>query len=260
MNFVIVTQKDLFFTPEFFRVFLASDYPGTCRGVVVQSTLGNRSTAAFLKRMHAFYGTKDFLLQGLRHLKLTLQARLYDTGLTSRPVSIENWCRRHGVPVLDFQSVNSPGFKNWLKEHTIDLVVSIAASEKFDEELLELPPMGCINFHNAPLPRYRGMLPNFWQMYHGEEVSTLTVHEMTPELDRGAVLYRQETPIRPEYSFYDLAEVTKRRSAEALAEILKRYRENRMEKKPMPEGEGSYFTFPGREDVKAFKQKGNRLI
>lgn len=260
MNFVIVTQSDLFFTPAFFRAFFAADYHGTCKGVVVQPTLNNASTFALARRMHAFYGTRDFLREGLRHAWLTLKAKLYEWNLSAEPVSIENHARAHGVPVLPFESVNGKDFKKWLKEHNIDLVVSIAASELFDEELLELPPMGCINFHNAPLPRYRGMLPNFWQMYHGEEVSTLTVHEMSPELDRGMIIYRQETPIREEQSFYDLAAITKRRSAEALTEVLEMYETGRVEKRPMPAEESSYFSFPGREEVKEFKRKGGKLI
>lgn len=260
MNFVIVTQNDLFFTPEFFRAFFGSDYPGACRGVVVQPTLSDGSALALVKRMHAFYGTIDFLREGFRHAWLTLKARLYDWNLSAEPVSIRNHARAHGIPVLPHESVNGKDFKNWLKEHNIDLVVSIAASELFDEELLELPPEGCINFHNAPLPRYRGMLPNFWQMYHGEEVSVLTVHEMTPKLDRGGIIYRQETPIRPGMSFYELAAAAKRRSADALREVLGMYREGDVEKRPMPDEEGSYFTFPGREEVKRFKQKGYKLI
>ena len=43
---------------------------------------------------------------------------------------------------------------------------------------------------------YRGMMPTFWQLLHGEKHAVITVHEMAEELDAGAVLGTLECPLR----------------------------------------------------------------
>ncbi|NGP75950.1 formyl transferase [Balneolaceae bacterium YR4-1] len=260
MKFIIVTQGDILYTPIFFREFFAADYAGTCKGVMVQEPLGNKSMWGLIKRMLAFYGPLDFMRQGFTYVYKKLRAKGYEWNLIREPVSIENMARHHNVPVLSFTSVNNGEFKQWVRDQEIDLIVSIAASELFDEEVLELPTHGCINFHNAPLPHYRGMLPNFWQMHHGEEFSVLTVHTMTEALDKGEIVYQQKTPIKSGYSLEDLIRLTKKKSAGALVEVLRQFHEKEVSYAPMPDEEGSYYTFPGRSDVREFKSKGKRLF
>lgn len=260
MNFIIVTQGDILYTPVFFEEFFSKEYAEECKGVMVQDALGNKSFLGLLKRMYSFYGFVDFTKQGIRYVLSKLWAKFYDRNLTTEAVSIENIVKKHNIPVLPFESVNTEDFKRYIKDHDVDLVVSIAASEIFKKEILDLPKFGCINFHNAPLPDYRGMLPNFWQMYNDEDCSVLTVHTMTEDLDRGEIIYQQETRIQPEYSLEDLIFLTKRKSAEALVEVLEAFRESEVNYKPMPEREGSYFTFPEREDVVAFKSNGKTLF
>jgi methionyl-tRNA formyltransferase len=260
MNFVIVTQGDLLYTPVFFSEFFSSSCKGSCKGIIVQEALGNKSYPALIKRMYSFYGLFYFLKQGFNFCFKKIQAKLYEKSISSKVISISNVAGHYGIPTLPCESVNTNEFKQWIKDNNIDLIISIAASEVFGKEILELPTYGCINFHNAPLPNYRGMLPNFWQMYHDEDYSVLTVHTMTEDLDRGKIIYQQKTKIKAEYSLEDLIFVTKRKSADVLARILKQFDEHNIEYKVMPEETGSYFTFPGREDVREFRSKGKRLL
>ena len=53
-----------------------------------------------------------------------------------------------------------------------------------------------LNIHSGRLPKYRGMMPTFWQLLAGEREATITVHEMVPRLDAGAVLGKVEFPLR----------------------------------------------------------------
>lgn len=259
VNFIIVTQGDILYTPIFFEEFLGKGYEGNCKGVAIQDALGN-NIFELIKRMHAFYGTKDFIRQGLKFVSKRAKAKLYGLGIYDQPVSIANFASHFDIPVLPFKSVNTPAFKKWVKKNNIDLIVSIAASELFDEEILQIPSLGCINFHNAPLPNYRGMLPNFWQMYHDEEYSVLTVHTMTEELDKGEIIYQGKTEIKSEYSLEDLIFLTKKKSAGVMVKLLNQFREKEVNYRSMPDEEGSYFTFPDREAVRKFKDKGYTLL
>jgi len=120
--------------------------------------------------------------------------------------------------------------------------------------------MGCINIHNAPLPKYRGMLPNFWQMYHDERAIGITIHEINPKIDEGRIILQKHVAIRPNETLDSLIKRTKRIGAHFMIEAINMikagsvtYLENDPEK-------GSYFSFPTREDVKEFKRRGKRIM
>ncbi|HEX6776817.1 MAG TPA: formyltransferase family protein, partial [Ktedonobacterales bacterium] len=69
-----------------------------------------------------------------------------------------------------------------------DLIVVTGFPWKLPPALLAMPKLGCINFHPALLPRYRGPNPLFWQLMNGEPETGLTVPRMEPEFDTGPIL------------------------------------------------------------------------
>ncbi len=104
------------------------------------------------------------------------------------------------------------------------------------------------------------MLPNFWQMYQGEKESVLTIHQMVENLDKGDILLQRATPIREEMSLEQLIRTAKVRSARALWHLLDRFATESVEVTPLPEEEGSYFSWPTREEAKEFRRRGRRLL
>lgn len=79
-----------------------------------------------------------------------------------------------------------------------DLIVVTGFPWKLPPALLAMPKLGCINFHPALLPRYRGPNPLFWQLMNGETETGLTVHRMEPEFDTGPILAQRSIPIEPD--------------------------------------------------------------
>lgn len=263
MKLILVTQEDPFYLPIFFREFMprAIGLAGvTIAGVVVQKPLGKKSQRALARQMFEFYGWAHFLRQSTVYAWRKLSKQMHELGLWPRSFSIEYYVRRAGVELLGLTNVNSPAFVEFVRGHEIDLIVSVAGSQIFKKELLAAPRLGCINIHNASLPDYRGMLPNFWQMYHGERHSVMTIHEMDEELDRGRIVLQQETEIVSGMTLDALIRETKRTNAVALIRALELYRDGVVELRPLPAREGSYFTFPNRADVEEFKKRGYRIL
>ena len=93
-------------------------------------------------------------------------------------------------------SVNDPAYLARVKALAPDVLCSVAAPEIFRPPLLALAPRGAVNIHSGRLPVYRGMMPTFWQMMHGERAVTITVHEMAEKLDAGQVLATRTFPLR----------------------------------------------------------------
>ena len=46
----------------------------------------------------------------------------------------------------------------------------------------------CLNLHNGPLPRYRGVNPINWALKNGETSHGVTIHEITPGVDDGPII------------------------------------------------------------------------
>jgi len=174
--------------------------------------------------------------------------------------SIAQLCRAYEIPHEDIGNPNGSDFLAALKERSPDLIVSVACPYILKKPILQIAPLGCVNIHNAPLTKYKGMMPVFWQMYHGEPKIGITVHYMAPKVDEGAVLLKDELNILPGESLDHLMRRAKRHDAHCVAKVLRKIQNGRPPTLELNPSEGSYFTFPTREEIREFHKRGLRAI
>jgi len=264
MKIIIVTSEDPFYIPIFFerfyKLFAVRQWDIEITGLVMTEPLGNKTKWGLAIRMLGFYGLWGFVRQSFKYALQKVGKKLYNLGLKSSSFSIEYFTKKSGVDVLAFTDVNTPEFVKYVKDNKIDLITSVASSQIFKNEIIKAPKLGCINIHNAPLPNYRGMLPNFWQMYHGEEYSIMTIHEMVEMLDMGRIILQENTKIQKGMTLDQLIRETKKKNAKALIEVWGMFLKGKVDCKPLADNKGSYFTFPTKKDVADFKKRGYRLF
>lgn len=264
MKIIIVTQEDPFYMPIFFKHFFDKFDNITSgieiAGVAIQKPLGQRSKKHLVRKMVDFYGPISFFLQSLKYVTKIVEKKLNAIHILPASFSIEYFLRKNKVKLLKYKNVNSKKFIKFVEEGKIDLIVSVAASQIFKTRILKKPKLGCINIHNAPLPDYRGMLPNFWQMYYGEEFSVMTIHEMVEEVDKGKIIFQDRTKIEKGMTLDRLIKKTKKKNAQDLIKVLKMFEKNEVKYREIPAKEGSYFSFPTKKDVSEFRKKGYRII
>lgn len=266
LNVLFITQNDPFYVLSLFDELLVNYDCGAIHivGVVIQSTLG-RKKGALVRQMLAFYGPRDFIRVSFQYVLKTAMSFLAVTVFRGRFPgiwSIEHLFLRHHVPIVHAPNINDPSFVEWIRRKHIDLVVSVAASTKFREGLLRAPRFGCINIHNAKLPRNRGMLPNFWALYNYDEepVSGMTVHKMNASLDDGPIILQDDIVLDPTESLHQLILRTKRLNAHLLLKTMAMYGDGEPEYLPNDAAMATYNSFPTRADVRAFRAKGLRLL
>jgi methionyl-tRNA formyltransferase len=68
-----------------------------------------------------------------------------------------------------------------------DIIFSIDNFQIFGDELLEIARYGCINFHNGPIDRYRGVHAPSWAIFNDEKEHGVTWHYMQRRIDAGAI-------------------------------------------------------------------------
>ena len=250
MRVLFITEDDPLYVIHFFDVFLA-EYPAgeiEIVGVTVSRAF-HESQIATARRVLRFYGPVGFTRLARRVAAAKLRRR-----------SIERSVLDAGLPLVATESVNAPEYLDRVRSLEPDVIVSVAAPEIFRSELLGVPRLGCVNLHSGRLPRYRGMMPTFWQMVNGEPSVTITVHEMAEELDAGAVLGTRTAPIEPGATLAEMMIAGKREGARLMIEVLRELAAGTAERRPLDMDDASYFSFPERGDALELRRRGHRLI
>ncbi|KOP79102.1 methionyl-tRNA formyltransferase [Lysinibacillus sp. FJAT-14745] len=76
-----------------------------------------------------------------------------------------------------------------------DLIVTAAFGQILPKELLDTPPLGCINVHASLLPKYRGGAPIHQAIIDGEKETGVTIMYMEQKLDAGDIISQKAIPI-----------------------------------------------------------------
>lgn len=249
---VIVTQDDPFYMPVFFDSFFESiDHQVTVKRIVLFEPFGE-GTLDLARRMYGFYGPVNFFRLGVEYgVRTVLDA------VGVRAFSVERLAERHGVPTERRDTVNDESFVGRFDD--IDVLLSAASPEIFDADVLNAPIWGCLNVHTAALPEYRGMMPTFWALYHGDDEVGVTVHTMTEEIDKGQAVRRDRFPVEPDDTLDDVIIRGKRRGGRLAAAALRDVAAGEVTKTEIA-GEGSYFSFPSVEDRRELQQRGRELL
>lgn len=263
MKIVFFTQDDPFyvkvFFDEFFRIY---DKREEIQAIVISKSMGKKSKYLLAKQMLEFYGYYDFLKVGLKYAVFkTLSTRnLKNKNRSSRTYSVKQVADLYDIPILLKNDLNSKAFIDCVQKYNADLFISVASPIIWKEPLIKIPSMACINIHNAPLPNYRGMLPNFWQLYNRENKVGITIHRIDIGIDTGPIIEQAIIDlVGVDQSLDSLIRKTKRIGAHTMIDVIEKFRSDQVEYRKM-QGSGSYYSFPKKKDVQEFRKRGGRLL
>ena len=262
MNIVFFTQEDPFYVKVFFNAFFQNyKYLDEIKAVVISKPMGKKSTLKLAKQMFDFYGIIDFYKVGVKYTykKLMGKQSMNNRSGNIRTYTVKQLVESYGFDVIERSDLNSPEFHELISAYDADLFISVASPIIFKEKLINIPRLDTINVHNAPLPHYRGMLPNFWQLYHGEREAGITVHRIETGIDTGDVLARESVPIAPGDTLHDMIVKTKMLDVKLIFKVIEDFRHGRVQYTKMESG-GSYYSFPTRKDVREFRKRGRSLM
>lgn len=149
---------------------------------------------------------------------VTQPPRRKGRGLKESPSPVALRCREMGVEAAVPDNVRTPGFLRWLTGLEPDLVVVVAYGKILPPQLLEAPPLGCVNLHASLLPELRGAGPIQWAIARGYGTTGVTLMQMDEGMDTGPILLQEKVVIGAGETAPELG----RRLAEAGAHLLRR--------------------------------------
>ena len=105
---------------------------------------------------------------------------------------VKEWAVERNIPVFQPMKIREPEAIETLKKYYAGIFVVAAVGQILPKEILDMPPLGCVNVHASLLPKYRGAAPIQWAVINGDKVSGVTTMQMGVGLDDGDMLLKQE--------------------------------------------------------------------
>lgn len=142
-------------------------------------------------------------IQGLIDAGHTLKAIVSDVGAPEYNIQLNvfsDYASTNSIPFL--ASSNETEIADFLQSiGTFDIGVSANHSRILTNIVLDLFPLGILNFHGGDLPRYRGNACQAWAIINGEKQVAACIHRMIPDVvDIGPIVSR---------SVYQISDSTK---------------------------------------------------
>ncbi|MFR0768689.1 MAG: methionyl-tRNA formyltransferase [Dysosmobacter sp.] len=176
-----------------------------------------------------FMGTPDFAAVSLKRL---VEDGHEICGVFTQPDKPRN--RRHklafspvkeyalsqGLTVYQPTKMRDGTALELVKSLAPELIVVVAYGRILPKDILDVPPLGCVNVHASLLPKYRGAAPSTGPSSTVTRETGVSIMYMAEELDAGDVILTAKTPIDPEEDLPALWDRLAKVGAEALAEAL----------------------------------------
>lgn len=144
------------------------------------------------------------------------------------------------LPIIQPHKLRNAAVIEQLRKWKADVFVVAAFGHILNQELLDLPPYGCINVHASLLPRWRGAAPIQASILNGDLETGVTIMKMDAGVDTGPILSQERTTIKPDETSGDLSHRLGEIGAELLLKTLPRYLSGDILPKPQDNDAATY--------------------
>ena len=202
-----------------------------------------------------FMGSPDFALPTLRALHekfnvvgvVTQPDRPAGRGQQEQSPEVKVLAQELGLPFIQPNSLKQTSALSQLEKWSPDVIVVAAFGQILRENILTLPPYGCVNVHASLLPRWRGAAPVQAALLN-DEVTGVTIMKMDKGLDTGPILSQREIFITDEMTAGTLFDQLAQIGAHLLAETLPKYIYGEIQPHPQDDALATYAPRLKRED------------
>lgn len=254
MRIVIITQDEPFYLAKNLRHLMGvlpkhSEIVGCTINAV--SPFGKKeSFMDKAKKTHSIFGTSFFLHYGKKFVLSKL----------SRKNNVRKVLDEYQIPEIKLEKgINHPDSVAALQKLKPDLLLSILGNQIFKDPIINLAPKGCLNLHTALLPKYRGLMPTFWVLKNQEKYTGVSVFYVDKGIDSGSIVVQKKVEIGNRTQ-EELIQHTKKLGMEAIAEAVDIIEKDEVKIIENDASQKTYFTFPTKDDVKAFRKAGKKFF
>jgi len=177
-----------------------------------------------------FMGTPEFAQVALRALVedgqeialvLTQPDKPKGRGYTLTPSEVKAYALEQGLRVETPNTLRTPEAEEMLRSVGADLFVVAAYGKILPENILHIPPLGCICIHASLLPAWRGAAPIQRAIMNGDKVGGITMMYMDAGIDTGDIILQKSIQIPDDMTAGQYHDEMAKVGAEAATEFLR---------------------------------------
>ncbi len=165
-------------------------------------------------------------------------------------VDLGEICRQNDIDYLYVKNANDTIAKEYMKSKDSDLIFCLGWSQLLDEEVLDIPRLGCIGFHPAALPFNKGRHPLIWALALGLEETASTLFLMDAKADTGKIVSQKSVKIAYEDDAGSLYDKVMETAVSQLVEVIRDFESGSVNLISHLPDEGNSWRKRGKEDGK----------
>ncbi len=151
-----------------------------------------------------FAGTPDFAVPALAALikaghnvvlVLTQPDRPSGRGMKLKASPVKELALQHAIAVFQPETLKDVDAQARIEAVKADVMIVAAYGLIIPTNFLQMPRLGCYNIHASLLPRWRGAAPIHRALLAGDAETGVTIMEVVPALDAGAMVSKGVLPI-----------------------------------------------------------------
>jgi len=218
-----------------------------------------------MKLNFAFFGTPSIASETLEILAnngyvpsiiVTSPDKPAGRGLQITPTPVSVWALKNNIPCLKPEKINQD-FINELKKLNIDLFIVVAYGKILPEALINTPKLETINIHYSLLPKWRGASPLEASLLNGDNVTGVSIQQMSFKLDSGPIIGLKEITIDEKIAKEELRDKLIKLGGDLLCEIIPKIIDKSITPVIQDESIATYCTKINKEDGKIDIINGN---
>lgn len=177
-----------------------------------------------------FAGTPEFAVPALAALieaghqivmVLTQPDRPAGRGMKLKPSPVKVLAEQHGLTVYQPESLKPADVQAEIAAVHADVLIVAAYGLIIPTAVLNLFPKGSYNIHGSLLPRWRGAAPIHRAILAGDTETGVTIMQVVPKLDAGAMVSKWATPIRETDTTQTLHDAISCEGAKLMAQAMR---------------------------------------
>ncbi len=176
-----------------------------------------------------FAGTPEFAVPALAALidaghqivmVLTQPDRPAGRGMKLKASPVKVLATQHDLPVFQPETLKDAAVQAQIEQVNADVMIVAAYGLIIPTVILNMPRFGCYNIHASLLPRWRGAAPIHRSILAGDAETGVTIMEVVPALDAGAMVCKGVVPITDADTTQTLHDVLSKMGAELMVAAM----------------------------------------
>ena len=182
-----------------------------------------------------FAGTPEFAVPALAALiaaghqivmVLTQPDRPAGRGMKLKASPVKVLAEQHGLHVFQPETLKDTAVQAQIEAVHADVMIVAAYGLIIPTVVLNMPKFGCYNIHASLLPRWRGAAPIHRSLLVGDAETGVTIMEVVPALDAGAMVSKGAVPITENDTTQTLHDALSKTGADLMVQAMAELEEN----------------------------------